>query len=122
MSDTEVRDKLAQIRTLLAAERTFSAWIRTGLAGVGGGLILVKLIPFRSDIHRQAATLSGQLLVIWGASVFIFAFFDYRHAYKTLSLKDVSRPFSYALAVTSGILFVVALIVLLITFRTVSPR
>ncbi|MCL6473409.1 MAG: DUF202 domain-containing protein [Firmicutes bacterium] len=86
MSDTEVRDKLAQIRTLLAAERTFSAWIRTGLAGVGGGLILVKLIPFRSDIHRQAATLSGQLLVIWGASVFIFAFFDYRHAYKTLSL------------------------------------
>lgn len=121
MSETEARDRLAQVRTLLAAERTFSAWIRTGLAGVGGGLIIIRLIPFRNVVHQRAAQTIGQLLIIWGAAIFVFALWDYRHTYRTLSLKEVSRPFSWTLAISSGVLLAAALIILLITFRAVIP-
>lgn len=37
MQENFKQEELASERTLLAAERTFSAWIRTGLAALGGG-------------------------------------------------------------------------------------
>ncbi len=77
MEENQERDQLASERTLLAAQRTFSAWIRTGLAGVGGGLAVARVLIFKSSEHQQAAYLIGNLLVIWGAGIFLYAFFDY---------------------------------------------
>ncbi len=120
MGETDVRDKLAQIRTLLAAERTFSAWIRTGLAGVGGGLVIVKLIPFRNIGHQKAAHAAGQLLVIWGAAIFIFALLDYWATYKKLDIKDASTALPLSIALITAILFVAAIVILWTTFSAVG--
>lgn len=38
MTPAEVRTELAEDRTLLATERTFAGWLRTGFAAVGIGL------------------------------------------------------------------------------------
>lgn len=63
-------------RTLMAEERTFSAWIRTGLASVASGLGVVKLLA--GGDPSPLMTILGLLLVIVGAMAFAFAFFGYR--------------------------------------------
>lgn len=63
-------------RTLMAEERTFSAWIRTGLASVASGLGVVKLLAEQAP--SRTITLLGVLLVIAGAMAFAFAFYGYR--------------------------------------------
>ena len=70
MHDDLDLDELASKRTVLAAERTFSAWIRTGLAGVGGGLAVARLLIFEKSEHQFMAKLIGALLIRWGASLF----------------------------------------------------
>jgi len=49
MQPEDNREELAKERTLLAAERTFSAWMRTALAGIGGGLAVARLVTALSD-------------------------------------------------------------------------
>ena len=39
-------------RTSLAAERTYLAWLRTGLAALGLALAVGRLIPALIDVHR----------------------------------------------------------------------
>jgi putative membrane protein len=107
------------MRTLLAAERTFSAWIRTGLAGVGGGLVIVKLIPFKNVGHQKLAHIAGQLLVIWGAAIFAFSLWDYWRTYRVLGVKGLGKTPPWVLAFFSVIMFIVAVLVLLVTFRAV---
>ena len=46
-----INNSLAEEPTLLAAERTFSAWIRTALAAMAGGLAVMRLIGFKSEFH-----------------------------------------------------------------------
>lgn len=63
-------------RTLMAEERTFSAWIRTGLTSIASGLGIVKLLPI--DAQSWVVKLLGTLLVLVGAAAFAFAFIGYR--------------------------------------------
>lgn len=69
---------LSQERTLLAAERTFSAWLRTALAAMAGGLAIVRLIVFKTEGHRILGHLAGELLILWGCLVLVLASIDYR--------------------------------------------
>ena len=72
------RNALARERTQLAAERTFLSWIRTGLTSIGIGIALARLITFRELEHQQMSHFIGQLLILWGTSIFGFALFSYR--------------------------------------------
>lgn len=80
------RNFLASERTRLAAERTISAWMRTGLASVGAGFAIIKLIYFQQEKHRLLAHGIGEVLIIWGMVIFIFALINFRHTCKALSL------------------------------------
>jgi len=70
--------KLAEERTLLAAERTFSAWIRTALAAMAGGLAILRLVIFKTELHRLIAHSIGILLICWGCLVVILSSVDYK--------------------------------------------
>lgn len=72
------KNALDRERTRLAAERTFLAWIRTGLTSIGIGIALAKFIIFHTIVHEQIAKISGQLLILWGICIFCFALFSYR--------------------------------------------
>lgn len=67
----------ADDRTLMAEERTFSAWVRTGLTSLATGLAIVKLMPETQPAWIVPAL--GSVLVIVGGLAFAFAFLGYRN-------------------------------------------
>ncbi len=111
------RDELASERTLLAAHRTFSAWIRTGLAGVGGGLAVTRVLIFKSYEHQVVAHVIGALLVIWGASIFVYAIIDYRRTCARLRQEGPSKKSLRAFLLMTAVLLIVAALVLYITLQ-----
>jgi len=117
MQEVSGTDELASERTLLAAERTFSAWIRTGLAGVGGGLAVPRVLKFNSDVHLTVAHLIGALLLIWGASIFIYAIIDYRRTCMRLRHHGPSKNSLRALLLMTAVLLIIAALALWITLQ-----
>ncbi|MHB8778869.1 MAG: DUF202 domain-containing protein [Anaerolineales bacterium] len=117
MQTNQSRDILALERTLLAAQRTFSAWIRTGLAGVGGGLAVTRVLIFKSYEHQVVAYVIGGLLVIWGASIFVYAIIDYRRTCARLTQEGPSKNSLRALLLMTAVLLIVAALVFWITLQ-----
>lgn len=77
-------NQLAEERTLLAAERTFSAWLRTALAAMAGGLAIMRVISFKSDFHRIIAHIIGETLILWGCVLIVLSSIDYKKIRNTL--------------------------------------
>lgn len=111
-------------RDHLANERTFLAWIRTSIAIMGFGFVVVKFSIF---IHQLGLTVKtattsfergysaeiGLALIIIGAVLGLCAFFRYRTIEKHL---ETGRFYpSYALSLLTTI-FIVAISLLLIIY------
>ncbi len=86
MKNQEIDNALSQERTLLASERTFSAWLRTALAAMGGGIAILRLISFKTDIHRIIAHIIGETLILWGCLIIVLASIDYKTIRNKLTL------------------------------------
>lgn len=78
MTQKTSSNMLAEERTLLAAERTFSAWLRTALAAMAGGLAIIRLVVFKTELHRLMANVIGDILILWGGLVIVMASIDYK--------------------------------------------
>ena len=70
-------------RTLLAKERTYSSWVRTGLSAEAAGLAIARWL--NSPEPGWLAPVLGALLVLIGALIFIVAFTSYRSAFSELA-------------------------------------
>lgn len=101
-------ETLALDRTLLSSERTFSAWIPTGLAGVGGGLAVSRALVFQSPVQQVIATVVAGLLVIWGGSLFVYAMIHYRRNCVRLARARGAEQSTNALMVMTAVLLLVA--------------
>jgi putative membrane protein len=117
MQENRGREELASERTLLAAERTFSAWIRTGLAALGGGLAVARVLVFKSYEHQVVAHVIGALLVVWGASIFIYAIIDYRRTCTRLSHEGLSRNSLVVMILMTATLLIITTLVFWITLQ-----
>lgn len=109
---SQIKDQtiLAGERTRFAAERTISAWMRTGLASVGGGFAIVHLLDFSSVHHKIIANIVGELLIVWGICIFIFSLRDYKAScVKILSTIDKGE---WWVTVTTVIFMFVSLLLL----------
>lgn len=107
----------------LANERTFLAWIRTSIAIMGFGFVVVKFSLF---IRQLSAALGekivlpgkgyspaiGILLVIVGALMALLAFLRYRNIEKHLLRGTYFPSFILSLLMTLSILIVSLLLVL----------
>ena len=62
----EKRTAWALRRTLLAKERTFAAWLRTGLTSYGGGLAVARLLSNQGPRWLIVAV-AASLVVLGGA-------------------------------------------------------
>jgi len=109
------RTDLAVQRNRLAAERTFLSWIRTGLAGVGGGVAVIKFLPFKETTHRLLADLVGQLLVLWGIALFIYGAVTYLQTCRRLPGLASNRASSISIIAIALSLTVLVLLLFLIT-------
>lgn len=116
-TETANKDDLAQVRTLLAAERTYAAWIRTGLAGIGGGLAVIKLLFFKLPAHQSIAHLTGQLLIMGGGTIFIFAYWNFNRTCRALGSNHTALPrFSNSILILmTAALVIISLLVFWLT-------
>jgi putative membrane protein len=64
---------VADLRDYLAEERTFLAWIRTGIALMGFGFVVVRLGIFGDEPHSTQLTAAGQSdeLSLWFGAALI---------------------------------------------------
>lgn len=113
----EERTDLANLRTLMAAERTFSSWIRTGLAGVGGGLALTHFLNFQTPWHRYTAYLLGIFLIFWGIAIFIYAAVTYFSSVKRLDSSANWKSHPLRLEFLCGMLILLALATLVMSLH-----
>lgn len=86
MKNQEIINNLAEERTLLAAERTFSAWLRTALAAMAGGIAILRLIHFKSESHRIIAHIIGEILILWGCALIVLSAIDYKKTHNKLTI------------------------------------
>lgn len=113
MKNQEINDHLlAQERTLLASERTYSAWIRTALAAMAGGLAILRLITFKTDYHRIIAHIIGQTLILWGCVLIVLASLDYKRTrHKLLLVKSYKTSTMGFVVIVVPLLIISALLI-----------
>ncbi len=69
----EIENVGSTARDQLANERTFLAWVRTGLGLIGVGVVLAKWVE-----EGSRTQIGGLAFVVWGACILIYAFVRYR--------------------------------------------
>ncbi len=91
-------EQVPDYRIYFAAERTFLAWIRTGLTVIGLGFVVSRFGLFLRVLRERDAaqsasipsTVIGVLLVLLGSAAVIMATLQHLHYYR--SLPPASRP------------------------------
>jgi putative membrane protein len=110
----EDKHKLELDRNRLAAERTFLSWIRTGLAAVGGGLAITRLLVFNNVTHKIISYVVGELLIFWGMSLFIFALYGFQNICKSyMEMYGYSYNLNKTKIITISLLFICTMILFL---------
>lgn len=117
-SQISPNDRLAEERTLLAAERTFSAWLRTALAAMAGGIAILRLIIFKTDLHRIIAHIIGELLILWGCLVIVLATIDYKKMHSTLILAKNYKSSNVGFITIVLPLLIISGLLIFVTFPT----
>jgi putative membrane protein len=107
----------------LANERTFLAWIRTSIAIMGFGFVVVKFSLFIRQLtvalgektvlpSKGYSPVIGILLVVIGAVMTLLAFIRYRNIEKHLAKGSYFPSFVLSLLLTMAIVVVSVLLIL----------
>lgn len=103
----QTQGKEPDYRFSLANERTFLAWIRTGLALLAGGVLLDQFV---TRLGPSSVTLSLAIgLTLLAAGLCAVAFVRWR-ANEIAMRMDAPLPFSLALPVLSGALLLLSVV------------
>lgn len=86
----ERQEQLAYDRTFLANERTYAAWLRTGLAIAGGGIVVARLIDEAAAPSALAMAL-GAAFVLCGVSVMTYGAREFTRTIARLS-REAGHP------------------------------
>jgi len=105
----------------LANERTFLAWVRTSIAVMGLGFILVKfslflnrlslMIPASEEPTGAHSTTLGIFLVFAGVSIIAIALFNYLQIKKQIEKEYYIHSSKHIIALSVGILIIGATII-----------
>jgi putative membrane protein len=79
----EIPDEHLRASTVLAIERTFSAWLRTGLAAELGGLAISRLL-----IPGWLPRIIGTIFILVGMAIYIIALLSYRKTLKEIQTRE----------------------------------
>jgi inner membrane protein YidH len=116
LAATDTLSDSAPRRTWLAAERTYLAWLRTGLGALGLALAVGRLIPALIDASHVAFGLLGVGYGLLGAFLVFYAALRLRQVRAAL-LRHVPLPLDeWAMTITTvvGLILAVATIVLVV--------
>ena len=112
----DVRDVLAYDRTHLANERTFAAWLRTGLSVSAGGIAVAHLVPEPAR-DSWVALLLGAVFVLLGVGVIAYGARQFARVAAELGRDSGRRSPAgpravYALTTVVGVLLLAVLLFL----------
>lgn len=103
---TRPADADSRARTHLANERTFLAWLRTGLSLVAVGLAAAGFLPVDLVPGVRYVTLFAVLLVLIGTAAALYGAYRYVTAYRQIELG------SYRPAISPVVAFALVVVVL----------
>ena len=115
-SDAELQRLYALDRTVLANERTFAAWIRTGLAALVGGLAVEHILADGESggiMHAIAAA-----LIVFSALSFLLASWRYAHLgirLEALDVRTIPTRLTTAMGLFMALCSLAALLALLLS-------
>lgn len=79
------RTDFAVHRTVFAADRSLMAWVRTGLAIIGFGYTIYKIIEsFGGETGPETAYKAGLFLISWGTLTIVFGCVEYWQAIRDI--------------------------------------
>ena len=105
---------IAEEQMRLASERTFLAWLRTGMTSTGLGIAIAKFLEFKNPFNATTGKLAGMLLIIWGISIFAFALSSYQRNCQTLHVFEAKKPAVQPLTIVTSILILITIVLLVI--------
>ena len=108
-SDGNVNN-LALDRTLLANERTYAAWLRTGLTAFATGLGTARFMP--AALPLWSVRLITALLLLFSAVSFALAAWRYENLHVSMRHLDVNTISPWLVTVLSVLLVCCALLAL----------
>ncbi len=112
---SEDRTDWALYRTQLANERNFSAWVRTGLTAVGGGLAVARLLH---EMGWPGLTRTvGAAFIVSGAVFLIISLVGYWRTENRLAREGVKITPFWVMSVVVFILLAAAIISLFLIFQ-----
>jgi putative membrane protein len=98
----------------MAGERTFAAWIRTGLALVAAGLASARLL---SSLQPQwLVRTMGTIFVLMGGSIFVIAFRTYHEIVQDLKEEEVQATSVWFVGLLMILLIVASILALVLVF------
>ena len=110
-------NKLALDRTALANDRTYQAWIRTGLALFASGLGAAKFL--KEEMSLWILLIIASLLLILSALAFLQAGWRYSHMHIKLTSLDIETRPSWQMWLISILLALMSLLSLFGILSTV---
>ena len=117
MNENFTTDELSMERTILSAERSFSAWIRTGLAALGVGVAVARAIVFKTYAHQLIANIISALLIVLAAIMFSYGLKSYHRIHTRLSQAGFLRKSLGAMVVMTVLLLIITALVLIIAIK-----
>jgi putative membrane protein len=106
---------LAEERTLLASERTFSAWIRTALTAMAGGLGILRLIVFKTALHKIIAHVIGEVLILWGGLIIILSAMDHKRTRDRLNIPKTYKSSKLGFTIVLMPLLIISVLLVWVT-------
>jgi putative membrane protein len=115
----DVSNEQIKASTILANERTFSAWLRTGLATELGGLAISRLLVLGIVHYRWIARIIGVIFILVGMIIYIIALLSYRETLKGIQAEEKGLVmFSFHhLYILTGALLLTAILSLFLAFE-----
>lgn len=111
----EERTALSTERTLLAAERTFFSLIRTALSALAGGVAIIRLIAFRTLLHKIIAYGIGETLILWACALMIMAYRDYTKIHRQLVVHKKNARGHYRFFLLLAPLLMISILLIWVT-------
>ena len=95
-------------RTLLAAERTYLAWLRTGLGALGLAVAVGRLLPALIDASHLAFGMLGTGYAVFGVLVLVLAAYRAQRTRAALATRRPMPTDFWAIWLLTGISVVLA--------------
>jgi putative membrane protein len=119
LADAQSAADLEHDRTHLAAERTYAAWLRTGLSIAAGGIAIVRLLP-EPEEHSHLVLAIGGSFVLLGVGIITYGARQFTRTARRLREGGRPEPTTprAAWAITVGLAL---LLVAVMVFLAMNP-